>query len=238
MSEVEEIINSNLPIYEKSKLIQEFYERKHSDVKMFKNGGIIPTETIEIGDKEYDVEIADTQEKRTIGLSKCTKLNDWEGMLFVFEEPTNSYFTMKDTSIDLDIIFIDSDGEVISVESTPAHTEDPITCPVPYQFVLEVSMNSGIKLGDELDQEDDDFSEEEQAQVKRSKMLVLDSNGDVQMTLVGGERIVSRIKTRQLIKAALKAYKSDSDTDYRRVGRLILQELIAQDSRPAQYTQK
>lgn len=40
-------------------------------------------------------------------------------------------------------------------------------------------MNSGIKLGDELDQEDDDFSEEEQAQVKRSKMLVLDSNGDV-----------------------------------------------------------
>ena len=42
------------------------------------------------------------------------------------------------------------------------------------------------------------------------------------MTLVGGERIVSRIKTKQLVKAALKAYKSDSDSDYRRVGRIIL----------------
>ena len=58
-------------------------------------------------------------------------------------------------------------------------------------------------------------------------MLVLDSNGDVQMTLVGGERIISRVKTKQLVKAALKAYKSDSDSDYRRVGRIILYELIA-----------
>ena len=238
MNEIENIISSDLPIYEKSKLIQEFYEKKHSDVKMFKGGGILPTETIEIGDKEYDVEIADTQEKRTIGLSKCRKLNDWEGMLFVFEEPTTSYFTMKDTSIDLDIIFIDTDGEVISVESVLAHTEDPIVCQIPYQFVLEVSINSGIKPGDELDQEDDEFSEEDKDQVKKSKMLVLDSNGDVQMTLVGGERIVSRVKTKQLVKAALKAYKSDSDSDYRRVGRIILQELIAQDSRDPQYVEK
>ena len=47
------------------------------------------------------------------------------------------------------------------------------------------------------------------------------------MKLVGGERIVSMIKTRQLIKAALKAYKSDEDSDYRRVGKLIFKELDA-----------
>ena len=58
-------------------------------------------------------------------------------------------------------------------------------------------------------------------------MLVLNSDGDVQMKLVGGERIVSMVKTRQLIKAALKAYKSDEDSDYRRVGKLIFKELDA-----------
>ena len=65
---------------------------------------------------------------------------------------------------------------------------------------------------------------EEKEQVKRSKMLVLNSDGDVQMKLQGGERIISMIKTRQLIKAALKAYKTDSDVDYRRVGRIVMKE--------------
>ena len=69
-------------------------------------------------------------------------------------------------------------------------------------------------------------------------MLVLNSEGDVQMKLVGGERIVSMIKTRQLIKAALKAYKTDSDVDYRRVGRMIFKELDAQDGRDPQYVEK
>jgi hypothetical protein len=58
-------------------------------------------------------------------------------------------------------------------------------------------------------------------------MLVLDSNGDVQYKLVGGERIFSRIKTRQIIKAVLKAYKNDTDSEYRRVGRIVLKELDA-----------
>ena len=51
------------------------------------------------------------------------------------------------------------------------------------------------------------------------------------MKLVGGERIVSMIKTRQLIKAALKAYRTDNDSDYRRVGKIILTELNEQDER-------
>ena len=72
-------------------------------------------------------------------------------------------------------------------------------------------------------------------EIKKSKMLVLDSEGNVQMKLIGGERIISRIKTKQLVKAALKAYKTDNDSDYKRVGRMILKELNAQDDRPTQY---
>ena len=134
---------------------------------------------------------------------------------------------MAETDIDLDIVFIDEEGVVISVNSVKARTEDPVVCEHKYKYVLEVNINSGIEVGDELDQEDIDFTDEEKEQVKRSKMLVLNSDGDVQMKLEGGERIVSMIKTRQLIKAALKAYKSDSDVDYRRVGRMIFRELDA-----------
>ena len=68
-------------------------------------------------------------------------------------------------------------------------------------------------------------------------MLVLDENGDVQMKLEGGERIFSRISTRKFIKAAVKAFRSDKDTDYIKVGKLVFNELNAQDNRTPEYVE-
>lgn len=204
-------------------------EKTNSDIKELN-----PTETIEIEDQKYDIEIADTEEKRMIGLKNIDSLKDKQGMLFIFDNLTTDSFTMKETKIDLDIIFIDEDKEVLEVHSVKAFDPNPIICSEPYMYVFETNINSGIKKGDELDF-DDDFTEDEMTEIKKSKMLVLDSEGNVQMKLIGGERIISRIKTKQLIKAALKAYKTDNDSDYKRVGRMILKELNAQDDRPTQY---
>jgi hypothetical protein len=68
-------------------------------------------------------------------------------------------------------------------------------------------------------------------------MLVLDSNGDVQYKLEGGERIFSRIMTRKMIKQALTAYKLDTDEEYKKLGKLVFKELQAQDSREAEYVE-
>ena len=204
-------------------------EKTNSDKKELN-----PTETIEIEDQKYDIEIADTEEKRIIGLKNIDSLKDKQGMLFIFDNLTTDSFTMKETKIDLDIIFIDEDKEVLEVHSVKAFDPNPIICSEPYMYVFETNINSGIKKGDELDF-DDDFTEDEMTEIKKSKMLVLDSEGNVQMKLIGGERIISRIKTKQLVKAALKAYKTDNDSDYKRVGRMILKELNAQDDRPTQY---
>jgi hypothetical protein len=85
-----------------------------------------------------------------------------------------------------------------------------------------------MEVEDELEQEDDNLSEEEkQFAGQKNKMLVLDANGDVQMKLSGGERIFSRICTRKMIKAAIQAYRADTDLAYRKVGRLVLKELDA-----------
>jgi hypothetical protein len=88
-------------------------------------------------------------------------------------------------------------------------------------------MGSGISVGDELSQEADSFNEEDKQTMSKNKMLVLDSDGNVQMRLHGGERIFSRIFTRKMLKAAIKAYKTDDDADYRRVGKLVINELDA-----------
>ena len=196
---------------------------------------IVPSETILIGGQEYDVAIADTPESRATGLEPYNYLKPDEGMLFIFEEEVTDPFTMANCVIDLDIIFIDSEGEVISVHPVKANDENPVTCKWPYMYVLEVNINSGIKRGDELDQESEEYSDDEKEELQKNRMLVLDSNGDVQMRLQGHERIFSRISTRRMIKAALKAYKTDADIDYRRVGRIVLKELDAQDGRDAEY---
>lgn len=233
---LQDILNSNLSDQHKLEIIS--YLQQGGNTPEQKGKTITPTETIIVGDKEYDVAVADTPELRKKGLEPYSYLRDDEGMIFIFDEETTDYFTMKNCAIDLDIVFIDSEGEVIQVSSVKAFDSKPVTCEEPYQFVLEVNINSGIEVEDELEQEDDSLSEEEkQFAGQQNKMLVLDANGDVQMKLSGGERIFSRICTRKMIKAAIQAYREDTDIAYRKVGRLVLKELDSQDQREPEYTQ-
>lgn len=42
---------------------------------------------IEIGDKEYNVKLVESDEDKLKGLQGVAKLEDSEGMLFVYDEP-------------------------------------------------------------------------------------------------------------------------------------------------------
>lgn len=183
---------------------------------------------IEIGDREYNVTCARTEEERIKGLQGVTELKDNEGMLFFFEEPQTVGFWMKDTKIPLDIIFIDDDMEVISIyqgepESETIAEEDGV------RFVLEVNQNSGIKEGDELDIEEDE---------KLPTMKVIAPDGSTQMELQGGERIFSRKNTRTLIRMAKKAKSTKSEVDYKRLGKKMFEYIKAQDNRKPEYVEK
>lgn len=243
--EIEIIINSDIPSFQKSALIKQLLDKKNEDVKVCKEGGELESsieynQELYIEGKKYMVAVAQSEEEKEIGLSKVKSLPKDCGMLFVYDSPQDDlWFTMEDTSIDLDIIFIDEDGEVTSVNSVSANDPNPIPdLEGNAKYVLEVNINSGIKVGDEIDDNSEDLSEDEKEAAKQSKMLVLDENGNVQMKLLGGERIISRRETVQLIKAVIKAYKEDSDQAYKAVGRKIFKILNNQDSRTPEYIQK
>ena len=183
---------------------------------------------IEIGDKEYNVTCARTEEERIKGLQGVTEMKDDEGMLFFFEEPQTVGFWMKDTKVPLDIIFISEDMEVISVyqgepENESIAEEDNV------KFVLEVNQGSGIEEGDELDIEEDE---------KLPKMKVIAPDGSTQMELEGGERIFSRKNTRTLIRMAKRASKSKEDKDYKALGKKMFTYLKQQDEREPEYVEK
>ena len=179
--------------------------------------------TIHIGDKEYNVKEAHTEEEKRKGLQGVTELPKNEGMLFFFDEPQEVSMWMQNTLIPLDIIFIDEDNEVIKIVQGIPNNETPIVVQDTL-YVLEVNVNSGIKEGDELEIEDDG-----------PIMKVLAQDGTSQMSLFGGERIFSRKNTVVLIRKAKKADKTKSENDLRALGRYMFKCIKGQDERPAEY---
>lgn len=179
--------------------------------------------TIHIGDKEYNVKEAHTEEEKRKGLQGVTELPKNEGMLFFFDEPQEVSMWMQNTLIPLDIIFINEDDEVIKVVQGIPNNETPIVVQDTL-YVLEVNVNSGIKEGDELEIEDDG-----------PIMKVLAQDGTSQMSLFGGERIFSRKNTVVLIRKAKKADKTKSENDLRALGRYMFKCIKGQDERPAEY---
>lgn len=182
---------------------------------------------IKVGDKEYKVKEAKTEEEKQNGLQGKKELPEDEGMLFYFDHPDDYSFWMKDTDIPLDIIYINEDQEVTKVYKAKPHDETLVSYPETL-YVLEVNRNSGIKVGDELDFVDD----------KLPVMKVLAPDGSTQMELWGGERIVSRRETKILIKKAKKSDISQSENDFKALGRYIFKVIKGQDTRPNEYVQK
>ena len=183
---------------------------------------------IRIGDNEYNVKEAKTEQEKIKGLKRKKKLPKDEGMLFYFDPSEEISMWMKDTKIPLDIIFINEDQEVTKVHHGKPNDETLISSPET-AYVLEVNEKSGIKVGDELDIEDN----------SDPVMKVLAPDGSTQMELWGGERIVSRRETKILIKKAKAAEAAkDSpqfDNTCRSLGKYILKVIKGQDTRPAEY---
>ena len=93
----------------------------------FRGGQEIEDGITEVCFKEncFQVEIADTDEKRERGLMFREELCSDCGMLFVYDEEIKSKFWMKNTLIPLDIIWLDSDLNVVHVaNAVPCVTEE------------------------------------------------------------------------------------------------------------------
>lgn len=67
-----------------------------------------PAKTININGQEYKVEVVDTPEKLTQGLSGRKSLADDEAMLFLFGDKDFRSFWMKDMNFAIDLLWIDA----------------------------------------------------------------------------------------------------------------------------------
>ena len=105
------------------------------------------------------VEVPDELEEFARGLMFRNHLPWNAGMLFAFNEEEPQTFTMKNTLIPLDMIFIDSNSKIIDIKENvpPCKQEECPSYPSrePAQYVLEVNagfvQEKGVKVGDRLE---------------------------------------------------------------------------------------
>jgi len=87
-----------------------------------------------------DIEVADNEQDRMRGLMDRFSLPDQAGMLFIFENDEPRSFWMKNTYISLDIIFINSNKEIVGIQKyTQPRTTTSIPSDKPAMYVLEVN---------------------------------------------------------------------------------------------------
>ena len=101
----------------------------------------------------FEVEIADTKEKRERGLMFRSILDENKGMLFILPEKSFANIWMKNTILSLDVLFISVDNIIVDlVKETFPLSEKIYTSKMLVKYILEINAGLidkiGIKIGD------------------------------------------------------------------------------------------
>jgi uncharacterized membrane protein (UPF0127 family) len=113
-----------------------------------KNVVIVNREGAEVG---ITVELARAAPEHGKGLMFREKLNDGEGMLFVYERDQILSFWMKNTIIPLSIAFISGGGRIIEIKDMEPQSLRPVRSSRSVRYALEAPLGwferSGISAG-------------------------------------------------------------------------------------------
>ncbi|HMN51510.1 MAG: DUF192 domain-containing protein [Xanthobacteraceae bacterium] len=109
-------------------------------------------EKLEIATKSgvhvFDIEFADTDYKRRVGLMFRKELPQGQGMLFDFDRERGVAMWMQNTYVSLDMIFIRADGTIANIaQFTTPLSEATILSDGPVKGVLEVVAGTALRLG-------------------------------------------------------------------------------------------
>lgn len=135
-----DIINNNA---------RKIYQATSSEEILSDNGHII------ISDNIWNVEIANTEEKRSTGLSNRRILSNKKGLLFVFDDTSNQFFWMKDMLFPIDMVFLDENWRIVLIEANlqPNSFPEVYGGSVKSKYVLEInaleSAIYGLNVGDQ-----------------------------------------------------------------------------------------
>jgi len=99
-------------------------------------------------------EVARTDEQRAIGLMARKEMAQNAGMIFVFEQPAQQCFWMRNTLIPLSAAFVADDGTIVNIVEMQPLSDASHCSTKPVRYVLEMNKGwfdkRGLKAGSKL----------------------------------------------------------------------------------------
>jgi uncharacterized membrane protein (UPF0127 family) len=111
---------------------------------------------VQIGNRVYILEVADTEGAREKGLSERDYLADNKGMLFDFKTDSDWRIWMLKMRFNIDIAWLNKDGKVIFIKhnATPGSYPEAYHAGQPSRYVIELPAgtlkNQNVNIGDKL----------------------------------------------------------------------------------------
>jgi uncharacterized membrane protein (UPF0127 family) len=111
--------------------------------------------SLKVAGVPLNVEVASDEESIKQGLMHRDELDSESGMLFVFPEPLQQSFWMKNTTIPLSIAYVDEDNKILNIEDMIPHNINGVSSQGKAKCAIEANKgwfkSKGIKPGDSVE---------------------------------------------------------------------------------------
>ncbi|MGD0389457.1 MAG: DUF192 domain-containing protein [Tepidisphaeraceae bacterium] len=115
----------------------------------------LPVTRMKIGPETFNLEIAASDHDQEVGLMHRDGMDSDHGMIFPLADEKVQTFWNHDVRFNLDLIFLDAGGAVVSLKHLEAYNEKGVSSDVIAKYAIE--LNAGtvdrihLKLGDRLE---------------------------------------------------------------------------------------
>ena len=127
--------------------------------KKLEKGDLLEVTLVNSQEKQVKIfaDVADNQSELEKGLSGRSKIQDDRGMIFIFPEENILTFWMKEMKFPLDMIFFDSQFNIVDINENAQPCKTIRECPIypskkPARYVLEINAGlarkNNLKIGD------------------------------------------------------------------------------------------
>uniref|UniRef100_A0A832DH34 DUF192 domain-containing protein n=1 Tax=Ignavibacterium album TaxID=591197 RepID=A0A832DH34_9BACT len=121
-----------------------------------KEGELVFSDSLGNTKAKIDLEIADDEYQRQLGLMNRKEMMENQGMLFIFPRQDWLSFWMRNTFISLDMIFVDENKKIVTIHKNTrilSDTSYPSTKPARYvvEVIAGFTDKYNIQVGDKID---------------------------------------------------------------------------------------
>jgi uncharacterized protein len=106
----------------------------------------MPVVQMKLGGQTFNLEVATNEHDQEVGLMHRDSMPDDHGMLFIFTEESPQTFWNANVHFDLDLIFANHDGQIVSIKKLEKWNVKSVPSDFPAKYAIELNYGTADRL--------------------------------------------------------------------------------------------